>query len=72
MRAHMPIIDRQRDQASGDIMISGKNYGKSKINGAEIMATDIKASICIVLARLISRNKTIVNSKIVTHIINFR
>ena len=38
-----------------------KIYGKSKLNGAELMATDLRASVCLVLAGLVSSNKTIVN-----------
>ena len=36
-------------------------YGKSKLNGAELMATDLRASVCLVLAALVPPNKTIVN-----------
>tara|TARA_B100000686_G_C16793768_1_gene980724 strand:+ start:2767 stop:4026 length:1260 start_codon:yes stop_codon:yes gene_type:complete len=36
-------------------------YGKSKLNGAELMATDLRASVCLVLAGLIPSSKTIVN-----------
>jgi len=36
-------------------------FGKSKLNGAEVMATDLRASVCLVLAGLVSTNKTIVN-----------
>ena len=36
-------------------------YGKKKINGAELMATDLRASVCLVLAGLVALNKTIVN-----------
>ena len=38
-----------------------KIFGKSKLNGAELMATDLRASVCLVLAGLVSPNKTIVN-----------
>ena len=38
-----------------------KIFGKSKLNGAELMATDLRASVCLVLAGLTSSNKTIVN-----------
>ena len=40
---------------------SAKIYGKSKLNGAELMATDLRASVCLVLAGLVPSNKTIVN-----------
>jgi UDP-N-acetylglucosamine 1-carboxyvinyltransferase len=36
-------------------------YGNSKLKGAELMATDLRASVSLVLAGLVSKNKTIVN-----------
>ena len=36
-------------------------FGKSKLNGAELMATDLRASVCLVLAGLVPSNKTIIN-----------
>ena len=38
-----------------------KIFGKSRLNGAELMATDLRASVCLVLAGLIPTNRTIVN-----------
>ena len=38
-----------------------KILGKSKLNGAELMATDLRASVCLVLAGLVASNKTILN-----------
>ena len=38
-----------------------KIFGKSKLNGAEVMATDLRASVCLVLAGLIPSSKTIIN-----------
>ena len=38
-----------------------KIFGKSKLNGAELMATDLRASVSLVLAGLVPSNKTIVN-----------
>jgi len=38
-----------------------KIFGKSKLNGAELMATDLRASVCLVLAGLVPSNNTIVN-----------
>ena len=38
-----------------------KIFGKSKLNGAELMATDLRASVSLVLAGLVPPNKTIVN-----------
>tara|TARA_Y100000590_G_C15681336_1_gene999922 strand:+ start:141 stop:1400 length:1260 start_codon:yes stop_codon:yes gene_type:complete len=46
------------------IEIKGKKakiFGKSKLNGAELMATDLRASVCLVLAGLVPSNKTVVN-----------
>ena len=36
-------------------------YGKKKLNGAELMATDLRASVSLVLAGLLASGKTIVN-----------
>ena len=36
-------------------------FGKKKLNGAELMATDLRASVCLVLAGLVASNKTVVN-----------
>jgi UDP-N-acetylglucosamine 1-carboxyvinyltransferase len=38
-----------------------KIFGKSKLNGAELMATDLRASVCLVLAALVPSNRTVVN-----------
>ena len=38
-----------------------KIFGKKKLNGAELMATDLRASVCLVLAGLVASNKTIIN-----------
>ena len=38
-----------------------KIFGKNKLNGAELMATDLRASVCLVLAGLVPANKTIIN-----------
>ena len=38
-----------------------KIFGKSRLNGAELMATDLRASVCLVLAGLVPSNKTIIN-----------
>ena len=35
--------------------------GKKKLNGAELMATDLRASVSLVLAALSSKSKTIIN-----------
>ena len=36
-------------------------FGKKKLNGAELMATDLRASVSLVLAGLVASNKTILN-----------
>jgi UDP-N-acetylglucosamine 1-carboxyvinyltransferase len=36
-------------------------FGKRELNGAELMATDLRASVCLVLAGLVASNKTIIN-----------
>ena len=38
-----------------------KIFGGSKLYGAELMATDLRASVCLVLAGLVAIEKTIVN-----------
>ena len=38
-----------------------KIFGKTKLNGAELMATDLRASVSLVLAGLVASSKTIVN-----------
>ena len=38
-----------------------KIFGQSKLNGAELMATDLRASVSLVLAALVAKGKTIIN-----------
>ena len=38
-----------------------KIFGKNKLNGAELMATDLRASVCLVLAGLVPSTKTTLN-----------
>ena len=38
-----------------------KIFGQNKLNGAELMATDLRASVSLVLAALVASKKTIVN-----------
>ena len=38
-----------------------KVFGKKKLNGAELMATDLRASVSLVLAGLVAKGKTIIN-----------
>ena len=40
---------------------TAKILGKRKLNGAELMATDLRASVSLVLAGLAASNKTILN-----------
>jgi len=47
-----------------NILIRGNQatiFGRSKLNGAELMATDLRASVSLVLAGLVASNKTIIN-----------
>ena len=47
-----------------NIAVSGnraKIFGSSKLYGAEVMATDLRASVCLVLAALVAKGKTIIN-----------
>ena len=50
MGAHIEIIGNK-----------AKIFGNSKLNGAELMATDLRASVSLVLAGLVASNKTIIN-----------
>ena len=57
---HVPELTRM----GANIKIIGnkaKIYGGSALNGAELMATDLRASVCLVLAGLIAKEKTVVN-----------
>ena len=36
-------------------------YGPTNLSGAEVMATDLRASVSLVLAGLIAENRTIIN-----------
>ena len=38
-----------------------KIFGGNKLYGAEVMATDLRASVCLVLAGLVASNKTLIN-----------
>ena len=40
---------------------TAKIFGINKLNGAELTATDLRASVCLVLAGLVSAQKTIVH-----------
>ena len=57
---HVPELKRM----GAKILIKNKTayiQGPSKLNGAEVMATDLRASVSLVLAGLIANNRTIIN-----------
>ena len=57
---HVPELRRM----GAHIEIKGnkaKIFGKKKLNGAELMATDLRASVCLVLAGLVASNRTTIN-----------
>jgi UDP-N-acetylglucosamine 1-carboxyvinyltransferase len=57
---HVPELKRM----GAKIKIKNKTAfieGPSKLTGAEVMATDLRASVSLVLAGLIAENKTIIN-----------
>ena len=57
---HVPELRRM----GANIEIKNKTAyisGPSKLTGAEVMATDLRASVSLVLAGLIAENRTIVN-----------
>ena len=57
---HIPELRRMGAQ----IKMTGntaKIFGINKLNGAELTATDLRASVCLVLAGLVSAQKTIVH-----------
>jgi len=57
---HVPELRRM----GANIQVIGnvaKIFGKRKLNGAELIATDLRASVSLVLAGLVASNKTILN-----------
>ena len=57
---HVPELKRMGAQ----IKIKGKTAiikGPTKLTGAEVMATDLRASVSLVLAGLVAENRTIIN-----------
>ena len=57
---HVPDLKRM----GADIKINGKTAiitGPCKLTGAEVMATDLRASVSLVLAGLVAENRTIIN-----------
>ena len=57
---HVPELRRM-----GAIIKINKNiaeiHGPTRLSGAEIMATDLRASVCLVLAGISAENRTIIN-----------
>ena len=56
---HVPELKRMGAQ----IEIKDKTAiikGPTKLTGAEVMATDLRASVCLVLAGLVAENRTII------------
>jgi len=57
---HVPELNRM----GAKIKIYGDSsfiYGSQELNGAEVMATDLRASVSLVLAGLVAKDKTIIN-----------
>jgi UDP-N-acetylglucosamine 1-carboxyvinyltransferase len=58
----MHVSELRRMGARIDILGNkAKIYGGNKLYGAEVMATDLRASVCLVLAGLVAKEKTVVN-----------
>jgi len=57
---HVPELNRMgakiKTQGNSSII-----FGDQNLNGAEVMATDLRASVSLVLAGLVAKNQTIVN-----------
>ena len=57
---HVPELCRM----GADIVVNGSSAtvnGVSKLSGAELMATDLRASVSLILAGLVARGETIIN-----------
>ena len=57
---HVPELNRM----GAKIKINGNLssiHGPQNLNGAEVMATDLRASVSLVLAGLIGKNRTVIN-----------
>ena len=57
---HVPELNRM----GADIKVKGRKAiinGNKKLNGAQLMATDLRASVSLVIAALISNKKSIIN-----------
>jgi len=57
---HVPELKRMGAKIEINDNIA-KISGPTKLSGAEVMATDLRASVCLVLAGLIAQRETIVN-----------
>ena len=56
------VLELQRMGANIKIKNNiAKIVGINKLSGAEVMATDLRASVCLVLAGLVAKGKTIIN-----------
>ena len=57
---HVPELNRM----GAKIRVNGNSsfiLGPQELNGAEVMATDLRASVSLVLAGLVAKNKTTIN-----------
>ena len=57
---HVPELNRM----GAKIRVDGNSsfiLGPQELNGAEVMATDLRASVSLVLAGLVAKNKTTIN-----------
>ena len=57
---HVPELNRMGAKIKVSGNISTINFSE-ELNGAEVMATDLRASVSLVLAGLIAKNRTIIN-----------
>ena len=57
---HVPELNRMgaKIKVLGNLSIIN---GIQELNGAEVMATDLRASVSLVLAGLIAKNRTVIN-----------
>ena len=57
---HVPELKRMGAKIKIENNVA-KIFGPTNLSGAEVMATDLRASVCLVLAALIANNRTIIN-----------
>ena len=58
----MHVLELQRMGAKINIKNNkAKIIGTNKLSGAQVMATDLRASVCLVLAGLVAKGKTVIN-----------